>query len=252
MLLRQGVYFYPAANGLDFSGEINSNSLVLAGPRHILVDPGIISRFGELMGAIRADGLDPADIGLVLLTHGHPDHAEAAMSCLRDLGAKVAMSHKEREFLGGPGRIFYRKEFYQMEPSGARYKVIEYQLPDKSMMSAVFSGPFLHEGAEFRLYDAPGHSPGGICLHWPEKGLLIVGDLFFPGTIGAYDLPGGDLEAMERSLRILAGLVDVDLVACGHGPPVEGREAVEGNFRVLFAEVAEKKARLLAKRAAGG
>jgi glyoxylase-like metal-dependent hydrolase (beta-lactamase superfamily II) len=247
MRLREGIYFYPAENGMDFSGEINSNSLLLAGERHLLVDPGLIGRFGELVASIRADGLDPADIGLVLLTHGHPDHAEASSSCLEELGVKVAVSIVERDFLAGPGRVFYRREFYEMEPSGARFKVVELRPPDPSLMTPVFSWPFLYEGRQMRLYDTPGHSPGGVCLHLPDEGLLAVGDNFFQGTIGAYDLPGGEFEVLERSIRLLSGLGDVELVVSGHGQPIEGREEVLANYGKLFGEVSEKKARHLAK-----
>lgn len=249
MRLRPDIYFYPAANGMDFSGEIDSNSVIIAGERHMLIDPGVITRWDDLLESIRADGLDPKDIGLVFLTHGHPDHAEASIRCKADLGAEVAMGFREIDFLGGAGRIFYRREFYEREPSGARYKVLEYLLPDKSMMSPVFPGPFSHQGREYRLYETPGHSPGGLCLHWPEAGLLITGDNYFPGTIGAFDLPGGNFESMARSVRLLWGLGDVDLAVCGHGAPIEGRDAVLSNYEALFAEIEEKRAKLSAQAA---
>jgi glyoxylase-like metal-dependent hydrolase (beta-lactamase superfamily II) len=243
MRLRPEVYFYEAANGLDFSKEINCNSVLVAGERHLLIDPGTIRRWDDLLAAIRADGLDPRDIGLVFLTHSHPDHAEAAIRAKAELGAEVALGFRECDFLGGTGRVFYRKEFYEREASGARYQVNEYLLPDRSMMTPVFPGPFQYMGRVFRLHDCPGHSPGGLGLHWPEAGLLATGDAYFPGTIGAFDLPGGSFPAMVKSLKILCGLRDVDLVACGHGAPIVGRPAVEANHAALAEEVGEKMAR---------
>ncbi len=48
----------------------------------------------------------------------------------------------------------------------------------------------------------PGHSPGSICLSWP--GNLITGDTVFIGGIGRTDLPGGNTEAIKKSIeRIL-------------------------------------------------
>ena len=243
MRLRPDIFFYPGANGLDFSGEIDSNTVLLAGNRHLLIDPGVIRRWDGLTASIEADGLDPADIGLVLLTHGHPDHAEAVLKCRQDLGCQVVMGHHELDFLAVTGRIFYRKDFYQKHPSGARYRITDYVLPDRSMMDPVFPGPLRFLDREFRLHETAGHSPGGLCLHWPEAGLLVVGDNYFPGTIGAYDLPGGSFAQMERSLKILRGLGDVDLVVCGHGEPIDGRGQVLANYGVLFAEVEDKKAR---------
>ena len=121
MRLTDDVFFYEAANGLDFSGEINCNTVLVAGERHLLIDPGTIRRWDGLLAAVRADGLDPGDVGLVLLTHGHPDHAEASIRAKAELGAEVAMCFRELEFLGGGGRIFYRREFYEREEAGARY-----------------------------------------------------------------------------------------------------------------------------------
>jgi glyoxylase-like metal-dependent hydrolase (beta-lactamase superfamily II) len=250
MRLRPGVYFYPGANGMDFSGEIDSNTLLLAGESHALVDPGVVKRWDELMAAIRADGLDPADIGLALFTHGHPDHAESAAKCKSELGARVAMGSAEIGFLAGLGQVFYRKEFYQREPSGSRYKCIDYVPPDPAIFEPLLPGPLRHEGREWRLIESPGHSPGGLCLHCPESGLLIAGDNYFPGTIGAYDLPGGSLPSMESTLAALAALDGVDLAVCGHGEPIEGREAVLANYGELFAEVEAHKARKAAATAA--
>ena len=43
--------------------------------------------------------------------------------------------------------------------------------------------------------------------------------MLFAGSIGRTDLPGGDGEAMSRSLRdVILGLPDDTLVLPGHGP----------------------------------
>ena len=252
MRLKKDVYFYPGQNGMDFSGEINCNTILVTGRRHLLIDPGIGGRWEDLKASVKADGLSLEDVGLVFLTHSHPDHAEASLKCKEELGAQVALGFREMEFVGGVGRIFYRREFYEREPSGARYKVSEYMLPDKSMLAPVFPGPFRFEDREFRLYDTPGHSPGGLSLHWPEAGLLVVGDNYFPGTIGAFDLPGGSFPTMERSLKILRGLGEVDLVLCGHGSPIEGAEPIMANYSALFDEVQEKKLKMAANGRKGG
>ena len=53
----------------------------------------------------------------------------------------------------------------------------------------------------------------------PGGGTLFTGDLLFAGSIGRTDLPGGDHQAMLRSLtRTLARTVDDTLVLPGHGP----------------------------------
>jgi glyoxylase-like metal-dependent hydrolase (beta-lactamase superfamily II) len=71
--------------------------------------------------------------------------------------------------------------------------------------------------------------------------LLVVGDVYFAGTFGATNLTGGSEADMFRTLERLEQLPDVELVLCGHGPEIAGREAVEENYRVLAREVAMKK-----------
>ncbi|MDR1545300.1 MAG: MBL fold metallo-hydrolase [Deltaproteobacteria bacterium] len=230
MRLRDNVYFYPDAGGLAFPPGFSCNTVLLTGRRHMLIDPGLLKGWPDLKDRIRADGLQPDDVGLALATHSHPDHVEAAAEVAAELKAQLAMSAKELDFMdagrGSPRRL----EDSPAEP------------PASELFTPVFSGPFRWEGREFRLIDAPGHSPGGLCLHWPERGLLVVGDAYFAGAIGAVDHPGGRLADLSRTVRILGGLRDVELVLCGHGPPVEGRSEVFRNYQVLSAEIAEKAA----------
>jgi glyoxylase-like metal-dependent hydrolase (beta-lactamase superfamily II) len=58
---------------------------VLTGNKHIIIDPGYIvtphfkePAFEILTKGIKEDGLKVEDIGMVIITHAHPDHLEAA------------------------------------------------------------------------------------------------------------------------------------------------------------------------------
>jgi glyoxylase-like metal-dependent hydrolase (beta-lactamase superfamily II) len=137
--------------------------------------------------------------------------------------------------------------FYYRTPDGV-YLPVKGNMPifdvlDVSRFIKGFPGPLFYENHQFKLFLSPGHTPGSMCLHWPARELLVTGDVYFPGTIGAIDLFGGSPSGMYRSVKILNGLRDVDLVLCGHGAPIEGRAAVEDNYRLLFEEIADKKAR---------
>ena len=109
MLLWDDIYYYQKPAGLDFSGEINSNTVIIKGNKHILIDPGITKRWGELRELIVADGLDPADIGVVFCTHSHPDHAEAACLVAKEVNANLLMALAELDFLVMGGVRFYYK-----------------------------------------------------------------------------------------------------------------------------------------------
>ncbi len=70
---------------------------------------------------------------------------------------------------------------------------------------------------KIRILHTPGHTPGLCCLYIEDEGVLIAGDLLFKGSVGRWDLPGGDLQALKESLkRIFTELPDDTLVVCGH------------------------------------
>jgi glyoxylase-like metal-dependent hydrolase (beta-lactamase superfamily II) len=93
----------------------------------------------------------------------------------------------------------------------------------------------LREGAlrvgdmKFQIIHAPGHSPGSICLYWPQEKALFTGDVIFYQGIGRTDLPGGDGQALKESIRRLSKL-DVEHLLSGHGEIVSGAARVKRNF----------------------
>lgn len=199
----------------------NCNSYLLAGVlangRHVLVDPGHVTTPGfqepgwnRLVQEIRDDGLDAADIGLVVLTHAHGDHCEAAGLARQSSGALVATSEVE-------ARTYERM-------GGA----VDVLLDEGDML--------LGENGQTKLevFHSPGHSPGHITLYWPEQKALITGDVIFHMSIGRVDLPGGSAVALKQSIQRLSEL-DVEYLLSGHpyyGHPgvIEGKDAVEKNF----------------------
>lgn len=69
--------------------------------------------------------------------------------------------------------------------------------------------------AEIRVLHTPGHSPDSVCFVAGNG--VLTGDLLFVGECGRTDLPGGDAEAMHRSLfEILGSLPDETKVYPGH------------------------------------
>jgi glyoxylase-like metal-dependent hydrolase (beta-lactamase superfamily II) len=225
MRLESGLFYYPSPNGLDFSGEINSNSIVLKDSKLVLIDPGLHSRWEELKDKMAKDGLDPYQIDLVLLTHSHPDHMEAASVVQKETGAKVVISQIELQFLRGAGLIFFEN----------------FKLPETSMeFLQISEGPFSFGNFNFNLYLTPGHCPGSICIHYPKESLLVTGDLYFQGTIGAIHLTGGQPSLMYQSVKRMWDLDDITLVICGHGDSISGRQKVLENYTLLWQEIEEK------------
>jgi len=82
-------------------------------------------------------------------------------------------------------------------------------------------GDALQLGAvRVRLLHTPGHTPGSQCFLVEEAGQparLVSGDTLFLNGCGRVDLPGGDPEALYRSLHdVLKRLPDDTLVYPGH------------------------------------
>ena len=56
-------------------------------------------------------------------------------------------------------------------------------------------------GDQLEIRHVPGHCPGNILVYLASEKLAIVGDAIFAGSIGRYDLPGGDFSVLEESIR---------------------------------------------------
>ena len=85
-------------------------------------------------------------------------------------------------------------------------------------------------GISFDIVDIPGHSSGHVAFH--HEGELFAGDLLFAGSIGRYDLPGGDWETLLDSVRSLIERFPAEtIVYPGHGPATTlGRELQTNPF----------------------
>jgi glyoxylase-like metal-dependent hydrolase (beta-lactamase superfamily II) len=68
-----------------------SNCYLLLGERPVLVDTGAPGDLKRILGALKANGLQPKQLALILLTHGHSDHAGCAAELHRRSGALVAL-----------------------------------------------------------------------------------------------------------------------------------------------------------------
>ena len=220
MKLTQDVYAY-----VWKGNDNNCNSYVFAnalrGGKHILIDPGHVitpylrePAFEMLVKEITADNLKAEDIGLIALTHAHPDHVEGSAKFKALSGAAVAL-HKDDE---GPFRMF----------GGGKVDLV---LSEGELLT---NPPTT---SKLDVIHTPGHSPGEICLYWAQAKTLAVGDVVFYRSTGRTDLPGGDQGLLKDSIQRLAQL-DVEYLLCGHpyNHPgvIKGRDAIKANFELIL------------------
>jgi len=85
-------------------------------------------------------------------------------------------------------------------------------------------------GIAFDVVGVPGHSRGHVAFH--HEGELFSGDVLFAGSVGRYDLPGGDWETLLASVRALADRFPPEtVIRPGHGPATTlGRELQTNPF----------------------
>jgi len=198
----------------------NCNSYLIANTlknnRHILVDPGHITTpsLNEpglyiLTKEIEKDGIDARQIGLIILTHSHSDHCEAARVIREQNGAMVALNKSEEE----------------------SYKRFGGEVDMYLEEGELALGEEYHLG--LKILHSPGHSPGHITIYWPEQKVLIAGDVIFYQSTGRVDLPGGSAKTLQQSIQRLSDL-DIEYLLCGHpyghSGIIEGKEAVKENF----------------------
>lgn len=165
-----------------------TNTWVLREPgarRSVVIDPGpAIPAHLDAVAAVAGE------VGVVLLTHHHADHAEAA------------------------------REFAERMRCGVRaldpaYRLGSEGLGDGDVVSV--------DGLEIRVVATPGHTADSLSFLLPAEGVVLTGDTVLgrgttvvahpDGQLGAY------LDSLDR-LHALAAAHDVASIWPGHGPVI--------------------------------
>jgi hydroxyacylglutathione hydrolase len=164
----------------------------------VVIDPG--GHPERILKAIEESGLA---IRYVLNTHCHFDHMQANAEIVAATGAPLALHPAELPILElkGGAALFGLSE-------------IESPMPDVELED----GQELEVGTlRFRVLHTPGHSPGSVTFYLPQEGAAFDGDVLFAGGVGRTDLPGGDWNALKRSIReVLFKLPDETVLYPGH------------------------------------
>lgn len=195
----------------------NCNTYLIDGPTRVLIDPGHRNLFDHVKKGLGEIGLTLEDIGLIVCTHGHPDHIEAAQ-LFKESHTLLTLHQKEWQFL----------------------KSMDQQIRAAIGINLDSISPdfFLNEGdislndIDLIVLHTPGHSPGSVSLYWPDQKLLFTGDLVFKEGLGRTDLPGGDSALLKESVKRLAEL-EVEWLLPGHGDIIDEAMDIKKNFNHL-------------------
>jgi len=167
----------------------------------VLIDPG--AEIPRVLALRQPGGWK---VTRLFLTHGHIDHVAGAAEAREATGAPLTLHRDDLPWLA---RLPQQAEMFGFG---------EVRVPALDGHHA--DGDVVKVGRlEARVLHTPGHSAGSTCLWFESEQVVFTGDTLFAGSVGRTDLPGGDFEALERSIQgKLFTLGDEVRFFPGHGP----------------------------------
>ncbi len=214
----------------SFSLSVNE-CYIIRNEGTVMIDCGPPGQKENFLKAIRDIGIKAEEIGLIIITHGHPDHIGSAKTIRELTGAKIAMHQLDAECL----ETGYWKKTNKTGPAKgnawgwliSRLGSIIASFPDevepaKVDLTVTDDGTSLKDyGVPGQIVYTPGHTMGSISI------LLDSGEVF-AGDLAMNRLPlrrgpglptlAEDIERVKQSWRHLFEL-GVTTVYPGHGKP---------------------------------
>jgi glyoxylase-like metal-dependent hydrolase (beta-lactamase superfamily II) len=131
---------------------------------------------------------------MIVATHGHNDHINAAADLAAAVHAPIAIHPDDQELW-------------------------DQVYPDRSPDLALTDGQQIDfAGHHVGVIHTPGHSPGGVCLYVADHDLLFSGDTLFKGGPGATGRSFSSFPTIIESVRSkLLTLPGQTVVHTGHG-----------------------------------
>ena len=186
-----------------------------------LIDTGSPGSGVRILDAVKEIGRSPEDIKHIVITHYHIDHVGGLPELQNFVPAKTGVHLAEAarvesaEPLPSPfihpllARIC-EPYLSRNDPGAAR---VDVHLRDGDELPAL---------GGMRIVHAPGHTAGSISIHFPNRGVLLVGDAM-QFKFGRLMLPSRlftqDMDEAGESIRKLAGL-DFETLCFSHFRPI--------------------------------
>ncbi len=208
--------------------------------RHILVDTGMSP--GSL-DFLLGKGVDFTHIEMVILTHLHVDHIGGAQAIRDRYGIPIAIGtndalriKKIQEDRDGFGKFLSAELSANGTPLDLLSRIVDRHsvLDNMSLYHDIELDRELKGGEkigrDIEIISNPGHSPGSISIHIPDRNYLFTGDHLLPGitpNISFYDeesdMLGLYIESLKETLKLHA-----EEIYPGHRDPF-----TNGNGRIL-------------------
>lgn len=187
---------------------------------YIIIDTGISNRQEDLIEQLDNLGCTPGSIKLILLTHGHYDHAGNTAYLRKIHGAKVAMHKGDINTVRTASNEF--PEGNSLLGSLMRNMSIN---KDKNVKWEAFEPDILLDnnsslaeyGFDAKVVYLPGHTMGSIGFLTGDK-KLFSGDTVMNIVRPGLALFAEDFSMLRKSVDAIKNL-DIDMIYPGHGKP---------------------------------
>lgn len=166
----------------------------------VIIDPSV-----SVTAIADALAKENASLDCILLTHGHFDHV-MTLDALRDATHAPAFIHADDAQMLTDGK---KNAFFDFFGKERVYRAAEKTFADGDVINVGSS--------HLRVIHTPGHTPGSVCFHDDDDGILFTGDTLFSESFGRCDLWGGNTDSMKRSLAHMRTLNGKLTIYPGHG-----------------------------------
>jgi len=143
----------------------------------VLIDAGVPRKINTFKNALKKIQIDPRLIKLIIITHGHFDHAGSALPIRELTGASLLIHEGDREYLEQSKMLWPKGVNTWGRISRAIFKkllkrAVEFPGTKADIVMKENEFPLHSYGIKGKIIHTPGHTPGSISV------LLESGELF--------------------------------------------------------------------------